>query len=83
VRTENLKSGGAPTINIINGADDKLVAVSKPFPTGTNDWQEITLDFASPENTEGIIIKTGRTYCGDNCPIVGAFWYDDFRLSKI
>jgi tetratricopeptide (TPR) repeat protein len=83
VRTDNLKSGGPPTINVFNGADNKLIAVSKPFPTGTNDWQEVTLDFASPEDAEGIIIATGRSYCGETCPIVGTFWYDDFKLSKI
>lgn len=83
VRTENLKSGGVPDINILNGTDDKLIAVSKPFPTGTNDWQEITVDFATPENADGIFIRTGRVYCGENCPIVGALWYDDFKLSRL
>jgi len=83
VRTDNLKSGGPPAINVLNGADAKLIAVSKAFPTGTNDWQEITLDFATPEGAEGIIISTGRSYCGENCPIIGTFWYDDFKLSKI
>jgi tetratricopeptide (TPR) repeat protein len=83
VKTENLKTGGPPAINVMDGADNKLIAVSKAFPTGTNDWQEIVLDFATPENAEGVIIKTGRTYCGDNCPIVGTLWYDDFKLSKL
>lgn len=83
VKTENLKSGGAPTVNILNGNDDKQIAVSKAFPTGTNDWQEFVIDFATPENAEGIIIKTGRAYCGENCPIVGTFWYDDFKLSRL
>jgi hypothetical protein len=83
IKTENLKTGGAPTVNILNGNDDKQIAISKAFPTGTNDWQEIVVDFATPENTEGIIIKTGRAYCGENCPIIGTFWYDDFKLSRL
>ena len=83
VKTENLKSGGPPVINILNGNDDKPIAVSPAFPTGTNDWQEMVVDFATPENAEGIIIKTGRTYCGENCPIIGTFWYDDFKLSRL
>jgi len=83
LKTENLKSGGPPIISIVNGNDDKQIAISKTFPTGTNDWQEITVDFATPDNAEGIIIKTGRTYCGENCPILGTIWYDDFKLSKL
>ena len=83
VRTENLRSGGPPTIEIVNPADMRPLVVSKPFPNGTNDWQEVVIDFITPENTEGVIIKTGRVSCGEDCPIVGTFWYDDFKISKL
>lgn len=82
LKTENLKSAGTPTLEIVNAADDKLIAASKPFPTGSNDWQQITLEFATPQNSEGVYIRTARAYCGDVCPIVGTFWIDDFRISK-
>ncbi|MGB7068010.1 MAG: hypothetical protein WBD22_00765 [Pyrinomonadaceae bacterium] len=82
VRTEALKSGGPPLIEIVNLNDDKLIASSRPFPTGTNDWQQIPIEFASPANSQGIIIRTGRAYCGETCPINGTIWYDDFELAR-
>lgn len=82
IKTENLKSAGTPLLEVSNTSDDKIITASKPFPTGTNDWQEITLDFTAPENAESISLRTTRAYCGDACPIVGAFWYDDFKISE-
>ncbi len=82
LKTENLKSAGTPTLEIVNAADDKIITASKPFPTGSNDWQEITLEFSAPENSEGVYIRTARAYCGDVCPIVGTFWIDDFRIGE-
>lgn len=81
LRTENLKSAGTPQLEIVNANDDKMIVSSKPFATGTNDWQEISLEFTAPENCEGIVIRTGRAFCGENCPIVGTIWYDNFVLN--
>lgn len=81
LRTEGLKSAGTPQIEIVNANDDKMIAATKPFPTGTNDWQEIIVEFTAPENCEGIIIRTGRDFCGEGCPIVGTVWYDNFVLN--
>ena len=81
LKTENLKSAGTPTLEIVNAADDKLIAASKPFPTGSNEWQQITLEFVTPENSEGVYIRTARAYCGDVCPIIGTFWIDDIKIS--
>lgn len=82
LRTENIKSAGGPLIELVNGNDDRSIAISKPFPMGTNDWQEITVDFITPQNCEGIYVRTIRQYCGESCPITGTFWYDDFVLSE-
>ena len=82
LKTEDLKSAGTPTIEIINANDGKLITASKSFPTGTNGWQQITVDFNAPENAEAVTVRTGRAYCGDHCPIFGIFWYDDFQLKK-
>ncbi len=82
LRTENLKSAGVPQIDVVNANDDKLIASSRPFPLGTNDWQEITIDLTATDNCEGISIRTTRAFCGDNCPILGLVWYDDFSLSN-
>jgi tetratricopeptide (TPR) repeat protein len=82
IRTENLKSSGGPLLQVVSANDEKLIAQSQPFPTGTNDWQQIAVDFSAPENCGGISIRTARLACGEDCPITGVFWYDDFVLSK-
>jgi hypothetical protein len=83
LRTENLKSGGPPTFEVVNAADNKLLSTSPAFPSGTNDWQQTTIEFTTPENSNGIFIRTSRGFCGDSCPIVGVVWLDEFELSKI
>ncbi len=80
VLTENLKTAGPPLLQVINANDDKLLAASKPFATGSSDWQQLTVDIRTPENCNGIRIQTSRVPCGEQCPIVGTFWYDDFEL---
>ncbi|MDQ3180660.1 MAG: carbohydrate binding domain-containing protein, partial [Acidobacteriota bacterium] len=83
LRTENLKSGGTPTLEIYNAADNKNIATGAAFPAGTNDWQQVKIEFAAPKDAEAVVIRTTRAFCGNECPIVGTFWYDDFKLEKI
>jgi Flp pilus assembly protein TadD, contains TPR repeats len=83
LRTENLKSGGTPFVQVLNTVDDSVVAATEPFPGGTADWKEYAIDFVAPENAEGIGIRTSRLYCGEQCPIIGILWYDDFKLERI
>ena len=82
-RTENLKSGGAPALEIYNANDDKNIVTSETFPTGTNDWQMIKLEFTAPANAEAVGIRTVRAFCGNVCPIFGTVWYDDFKLERL
>lgn len=82
VRTENLKSAGTPNLEVVNANDDKVITSTNPFQTGTNDWQQMKLDFTAPENAEAVELRTGRGFCGNNCPIFGSVWYDGFILSK-
>jgi len=83
LRTENLKSGGTPALEIYNASDDKSIVISEPFPTGTNDWQQVKLEFTAPAVIEAVGIRTVRSFCGAGCPIVGTFWYDDFKLERL
>lgn len=83
LRTENLQSAGAPNLEIYNTTDVKQIAASAPFPLGANDWRLMNVEFVTPENIEGVGLRTTRAFCGENCPITGAFWYDDFKLEKI
>ena len=82
-RTENLKSGGTPQLEIYNTSDEKGIITSSSYPVGTNDWQQVKVDFTAPQNAEAVGIRTIRAFCGSNCPIVGTFWYDDFKLEKL
>jgi cytochrome c-type biogenesis protein CcmH/NrfG len=83
LRTENLKSGGAPQLEIYNAKDDKNIVTSSSYPIGTNDWQQIKVDFTAPQSADAVVIRTIRAFCGSDCPIVGTFWYDDFKLDKL
>jgi tetratricopeptide (TPR) repeat protein len=82
MRTENLKSAGTPNLEVVNANDDKIITSTNPFPTGTNDWQQLKLDFTTPINAEAVELRTGRAFCGNACPIVGSIWYDGFSISK-
>ncbi len=83
VRTENLKSGGMPALEISNANDDKIVVTSESFSTGTIEWQAVKLEFTAPVNAEAVVIRTVRAFCGINCPIFGTMWYDDFKLERL
>ncbi|HXH68743.1 MAG TPA: tetratricopeptide repeat protein, partial [Pyrinomonadaceae bacterium] len=83
LRTENLKSGGTPELEIYNTLDEKSIVTSSSYPVGTNDWQQVKVDFTAPQNAEAVGIRTIRAFCGSDCPIVGTFWYDDFKLEKL
>lgn len=84
VRTENLKTPVGPLIDVSTGDETKSLAHTNPFPNGTNDWRQFGLDFAVPVDVDGIEIRTLRWPCsGDDCPISGIVWYDDFVLTRL
>jgi tetratricopeptide (TPR) repeat protein len=81
IKTDNLKSAGTPTIEIVNANDFKIIPTTSPaFPTGTNDWGQVKIEFNAPSSSEGVWIRLDRAYCGDACPIVGTIWLDEFKL---
>lgn len=83
LKTKELKSSGMPVLEIVDVRNNKIIAASESFPTGTNEWKRLTVEFTVPEAAEALMIRTTRAFCGDACPLVGIFWYDDFRLEKI
>ncbi|MCY7375061.1 MAG: carbohydrate binding domain-containing protein [Pyrinomonadaceae bacterium] len=83
MKTDNLKSGGTPALEIYNANEDKTILTSEPFPTGTNDWQPVKLEFAAPENAEAVSLRLARAFCGTQCPIFGTVWLDEFKFEKI
>lgn len=82
VRTENLISGAPPLLQVGNANTDAIIAASEPFGSATMNWTRATIDFETPEDCNGIFIRTGRSYCPDECPIAGTLWYDDFLIER-
>jgi hypothetical protein len=83
VRTDNLRSGGGPLLEVIALKKWTRLAATEPFPIGSVDWQEFALEFAVPEDVEGVELRTVRMPCGEECPIAGVFWYDDFQIQRL
>ena len=83
LKTDNLKSAGNPTLEIINANDEKIITTSAAFASGTNDWTQLKIEFTTPPNAEAVAVRFDRAYCGDACPIVGTFWVDEFKLETL
>lgn len=84
LKTENLKSAGTPKLEVLNVNNSQILASTEPFKNGSTDsWKQIKINFKVPNDTEGILLRTAREYCGDKCPIFGTIWYDNFNLKRI
>jgi tetratricopeptide (TPR) repeat protein len=81
IRTENLRSAAPPLIDVLDANAVASIGRSAAFPNGTNDWQPLTIDFATPAECVGITVRTIRSGCsGDDCPVTGLVWYDQVSL---
>lgn len=83
VRTDNLRSGGPPLLQVIGTQQNIGIAASEPFAAGSADWKPMSIEFTAPDDLDGVHIRTGRISCGEECPISGTIWYDDFQLSRL
>ena len=82
MKTERLESASTPVVAITAPSSDFGLAASEAAPSGTNNWQRISLSFKTDALTEAVKIKIVRYSCVDSavCPIFGTVWYDDFDL---
>ena len=82
LKTDKLESAETPVIVITNAGDDAVLTGSSSAPSGSNDWQRISLSFKTGAKTEAVKVKMLRNSCADSavCPIFGTVWYDDFDL---
>jgi tetratricopeptide (TPR) repeat protein len=85
VRTEGLTGASPPILVIRDAVNDATLGQAKPLATGTNEWQQVTFDFKTNPQHDGIIVGFYRAPCGEEkiCPIFGTVWYDDFNLKRI
>lgn len=90
VRTEDLKSQTPVYVEVAGVAAADLrksevvpgVLAKFDFPGGTNDWQEVVLDFTAPEGVEGLQVRVNRASCGEGCPLFGSVWIDGMSLER-
>lgn len=82
IKTQKIDGADTPEVAIVDAADGTALGRSTAAPTGTSDWQRVTLNFKAGAKTEAVILKFIRATCGadDLCPIFGTVWYDDFTL---
>jgi tetratricopeptide (TPR) repeat protein len=86
VRTSELQSVSLPLIEIVDEADERVLASSAPLPFGNQEWRPLSIvNFKTGPKTEAITIRTSREPCtaGAGCPILGTVWYDDFSLQRL
>ena len=82
VRTEDLK-GAATLVVQVTDAAGRALAGGPPAPPGTNDWQQVSVEFAAPA-AEAVTLRVVRAACTDDmCPVFGKVWYDDFNLQRV
>jgi tetratricopeptide (TPR) repeat protein len=64
-------------------AETSVLAGSQPVPTGTNNWQQFTVEFTTGPKTEAVAVRLVRQGCAEGaCPAYGKIWYDDFDLQR-
>ncbi len=81
-RAEKIKSAGPPIVEVISANDSKFIKASQPL-TNTDEWKQGEIIFTTPENTEGITVRIARVICGEQCPLFGIIWLDDFQLKRL
>ncbi|HEV2706430.1 MAG TPA: tetratricopeptide repeat protein [Pyrinomonadaceae bacterium] len=87
VRGENLKSASTLLVEVADAAAGEVsrqtLASSAPVSPETSAWQQVTVEFTTPQ-TQAVIIRLARAVCPDpQCPIFGKVWYDDFDLQRL
>ena len=85
VRTEELKGIAAPLVQVTSTTEPiQVFASSEALPEGTSDWRLVNLEFATPAQTEAVVLRIVRGECLYMvCPIFGRIWYDDFDLQRL
>ena len=83
VRTEDLRGGSLPFLEVRDAKNNGIIASSPAFASGTTNWEDIAIGFSVPPDRDGIYLITSREPCPDECPMTGIFWLDDISLSRV
>ncbi len=75
--TEQLETGSAPMIQVIDAADGAGFASSPQAPSGNNPWTRMNLSFKTGEKTEAVLLKIVRVPCSEEENVdLSDFWFD-------
>lgn len=78
----NLKTAATLYWQIVDAADAKVLAATKPI-SDKADWTDLKMEFVTSENTEAVLLQLAREQCKSIiCPISGNVWFDDFSISQ-
>jgi hypothetical protein len=84
VKTDELR--GTATLSAMvsePAAPESPLAASAPAAQGTNEWQQVSVEFGTGPKTEAVLVRLVRAACAEGvCPIYGKIWYDDFNLER-
>ena len=77
-----IKSGPGIIWQVVSAADNSIIAETSPMEF-SDDWRQVDLTFAVPENADGIIIRIAAQKCAaTDCRIAGPIWFDDIELIR-
>jgi hypothetical protein len=82
VKTEGLVTPEGPRVVVTESPSTAWVAASNPVPSGSNDWQLLTVDFAAPSPALLVSVKRQPTFSYDD-PTRGTVWFDDFQVRAL
>ncbi|HKG14183.1 MAG TPA: tetratricopeptide repeat protein, partial [Pyrinomonadaceae bacterium] len=70
VRTDSLNTAATLVTLVTSPASEsEVLASSQPVPTGTNDWQQVALEFTTGPKTEAVVVRLVRATCpAGGCP---------------
>ena len=84
--TENLETGSAPMVQVLDATDGAILATSAQAPSGSTPWNRVNLSFKTAAKTEAVSLRITRVTCATDetpiCPIFGSIWYDDFSIKR-
>ena len=82
VKTDGVVAPQGPRVVVTAATQRDWIAASDPAPSGSNDWQQRSLEFAAPSRAITVAIKQRPKFSYED-PTHGTVWFDDFRIREV
>lgn len=84
VKTNGLQTSEGPRLVVTKLDRTSEIASSEPVKAGTDDWQQLSLEFDAPVSLATLLLQVKRIpkFSYDQ-PSKGTVWLDDFELKEI